>query len=313
MSCTHPLLAVNLRLTPEEEKLGKKKVKILTRIDEVSTIDQVLKRYQKFGDSLMLLPCGKCDACRLKYRREWSIRCEMESKYHKENCFVTLTYDNLHLPPTLIKSHYQKFIKNLRNLGYKVRYFGCGEYGSINHRPHWHLVLFGYFPKDVKYLGKSNSGFPQFTSKELDQCWNNKGFVTISEFAPETAGYVAGYVSKKMKVDDFYDDDVPSFIFMSTKPGIGRAYVEDHLGEIYKYDSLVVSFGSHKFGVPRYFDKVAQDLGLYIDDIKEMRVAASRIGNAYDLRDHNFQFLEDLFDYNAFVYRDKLQKKVRKL
>lgn len=313
MSCTHPLLAVNLRLTPEEEKLGKKKIKVLTRIDDVNSIDQVTERYSKFGDSLMLLPCGKCDACRLKYRKEWAVRCEMEAKYHILNCFVTLTYDNAHYPGKLVKDHYKSFIKAIRNAGYKVRYFGCGEYGSKTHRAHYHFILFGYFPKDAVPFSKSQTGFLQYTSKELDKFWKNQGLVTVSEFAPETAGYVAGYVNKKLTANDYFDEDAPSFICMSTRPGIGRQYIEDNLGKIYKYDSLIVKFGSHRFGVPRYFDKVAQEKGLYIDDIKEMRVASSKIGSAFDMRDHGFEFLEDLFDYNAVIYKDKLNKKKRLL
>ena len=64
--------------------------------------------------------------------------------------FVTLTYDNNHVPisehgfPTLCKRDFQLFMKRLRfNTGVKIKYYVAGEYGSTNHRPHYHAVIFG--------------------------------------------------------------------------------------------------------------------------------------------------------------------------
>ena len=65
---------------------------------------------------------------------------------HSKVCFVTLTYNNDHVPQivdtetgevhlTLCKDHIQKWLKRARrrseyhNLGLRFRYFACGEYG----------------------------------------------------------------------------------------------------------------------------------------------------------------------------------------
>ena len=93
------------------------------------------------------VPCGKCIGCRIAKRKEWSLRMLHELTYHPQSSFVTLTYDDYHLPPccSLKKRHLQLFLKRLRkNLGERrIKYFACGEYGGQTMRPHYHAILFG--------------------------------------------------------------------------------------------------------------------------------------------------------------------------
>ena len=58
------------------------------------------------------VPCGKCLACRITKRREWSLRMFHELHYHKDSSFVTLTYDDCNIPHSgsLIKSDLQKIL-----------------------------------------------------------------------------------------------------------------------------------------------------------------------------------------------------------
>ena len=246
MACSSPLLAVYKGLRED----GKKKVQILTHVDDAGSIEDYRKKYEHFGHELMLLPCGSCPSCLMKRRKEWAVRCEMEAREYKDNCFVTLTYDDEHLPDKLVKKDFQRFIKSLRNEGFTIRYFGCGEYGSKTGRPHYHVILFGFIPSDLKPFIKSDKGIWQFKSELLTKLWN-KGLVTVAEFSPEYAAYTAGYVEKKLGNKD-------CFTLMSTRPGIGRKYIEANLGKVYTYDNLVINYGSHQLGVPRYFDKVAE-------------------------------------------------------
>lgn len=44
------------------------------------------------------LPCGQCIGCRLEKSRQWAVRCMHEARMHKRNTFLTLTYDDDHLP-----------------------------------------------------------------------------------------------------------------------------------------------------------------------------------------------------------------------
>ena len=64
----------------------------------------------------LMLPCGKCIGCRLEYSRQWALRAVSEANLYDDNCFVTLTYDDDHIPPdgNLRKKDLQLFIKRLR-------------------------------------------------------------------------------------------------------------------------------------------------------------------------------------------------------
>ena len=84
----------------------------------------------------------------------WALRCMHEAKLHDRNCFVTLTYDDLHLPPhgSLRYRDIQLFHKKLRRRVGAFRFFLCGEYGEQLGRPHYHACYFGMFPPDAKRL-----------------------------------------------------------------------------------------------------------------------------------------------------------------
>lgn len=109
------------------------------------------------------VPCGKCPMCLRRRATEWTIKLINESKYHKESCFVTLTFDNkilldknskavkeygaqANFPYNVAysKKYFQKFIKRLRKRfsNKKITYYHIGEYGEKTHRAHHHVLLF---------------------------------------------------------------------------------------------------------------------------------------------------------------------------
>ena len=71
---------------------------------------------------------------------------------HEASAFVTLTYSDDQLVrtlgdfPTLCPEHPQAFLKRLRArvAPARFRFYLVGEYGDQTHRPHYHLVLFGF-------------------------------------------------------------------------------------------------------------------------------------------------------------------------
>ena len=139
------------------------------------------------------LPCGKCIGCLLERSRQWAVRCIHEASLHNQNCFLTLTYDDYHLPPggSLCKETFVKFMKRLRKrCGIGIRFFQCGEYGEKLKRPHHHVCLFGYDFPDKYVYGKSKSGHFLYRSSLLEELWPF-GFCTIGELTKETAGYTA--------------------------------------------------------------------------------------------------------------------------
>ena len=45
-----------------------------------------------------LVPCGHCPACEARRKSDLQLRIQIEAKKHKHNWFITLTYDDEHLP-----------------------------------------------------------------------------------------------------------------------------------------------------------------------------------------------------------------------
>lgn len=208
------------------------------------------------------LPCGQCVGCRLERSRQWAIRCVHEASLHKRNCFITLTYDDKHVPSdySLKYKHFQLFMRYLRRKVGAVRFYMCGEYGELNSRPHFHACLFGYdFPDKVVY------NKTLFTSPLLDSIWG-KGMATIGEVNFETAAYCARYIMKKVNgdlaeshyrvIDDATGEVInrePEFCHMSLKPGIGRGWLDKFASDVYPH-GLVVS-NSVEVRPPSYYDK----------------------------------------------------------
>nr|DAK00873.1 MAG TPA: Replication associated protein [Microviridae sp.] len=166
------------------------------------------------------IPCGQCLDCRIAHSKEWAVRCMLESKYHDNNWFVTLTYDEYNLPrkeficpenglymqiPYLVKSDVQKFLKRLRKRLYgsskgELRYFLCGEYGDTTYRPHFHLILYGLSLKDLVLYKSSGFGAKMifyYNSKLLSDIWG-KGFVVVAAVNQQSCAYTARYALKKV-------------------------------------------------------------------------------------------------------------------
>lgn len=106
------------------------------------------------------VPCGRCYACLENKRTDWRIRLTEELKGSKSAIFVTLTYSDSSLEytdiitrnkitytkeythPIVHKRTIQNYIKRLRKLGLKFRYYAVGEYGTKSKRPHYHIIFF---------------------------------------------------------------------------------------------------------------------------------------------------------------------------
>ena len=196
---------------------------------------------EKTGSPLryQLVACHYCFACQLNYSAEWASRILWECKQSPHNYFVTLTYDEEHLPlPEKMeytdedgkKTIYEndgtwsgclqpkdvdKFINSLRKYFERkghtgIKYFYCGEYGnqqrnSMGYRPHYHMILMNC-PLDItkfkpKDLDKNHKY--HWESEELNHFWN-KGFVDVGEVEFNSAAYVSRYCMKKLLLRDNY-------------------------------------------------------------------------------------------------------------
>lgn len=231
----------------------------------------------------LLLPCAQCIGCRLERSRQWAVRCLHEAQMHKWSSFVTLTYDDEHVPVdmSLRYSDFQLFMrrvrKHFRSERQRIRFYMCGEYGETTSRPHFHACLFGAFFPDRVLFKRMDSGSNLYTSVILDSLWSN-GFCSVGDVTFESAAYVARYIMKKVTgdaADQHYrcvDSDgvvywrEPEFNSMSLKPGIGAEWFKKFHCEVYPRDYVVVN--GLKVRPPKYYDKLAADFDAYMmDDI----------------------------------------------
>lgn len=257
------------------------------------------------------IPCGQCIGCRLQYSREWANRLMMELQYHKDAYFITLTYDDLHVPRTwysdpdtgeafqaltLVKKHVQDWMKRLRKRfpDAKIRYYLAGEYGDQTQRPHYHAIVYGLHLDDLVVYKRSPLGHVYYNSDSLQKTWSiyhppkdgedewyePLGYAVVAAVSWESCAYTARYVMKKMKGDDaqFYTDHnlQPPFTLMSRKPGIAAQYFADH-PDIYDFEfiHLPTQNGGLKFKPPRYFDKLF-DLEHH-DELEEIKAIRKRM------------------------------------
>jgi len=255
------------------------------------------------------LPCQQCSGCRLERSRQWAIRCMHEAKLHLQNTFITLTYDDEHLPDlsSLEHSHFQEFMKCLRErLRYAqkkqgltkaqrkangVRYYMCGEYGETFGRPHFHACLFNYDFPDKKPW-KKIKGNQLYTSSLLQSLWPH-GFSSIGSLTFESAAYVARYIMKKRTgasaaehyeiLDAYgeYHQRKPEYTKMSLKPGIAKNWLLKNLTDVYPSDSVILRGNEVK--PPKYYDKIFEIL--YPSDMEEIKF--NRLTSAKKYADNN--------------------------
>lgn len=238
--------------------------------------------------------CGKCFLCQIRKRKDMSVRLAKEASMYDKCCFITLTYDEKHVPVTdgfpiddedkffdrgfdksanvrrtLLPIDVQLFIKRLRrHLEYvpkksklrsgrdhveRIRYFAVGEYGSRTNRPHYHLLIFGWYPSDIVSLdGKIN------TSGQIAKLWKY-GFHHVDQVNTGVAKYCARYVTKKFSRDPAKENTVfPEFVLSSKgrgEGGIGAPWFDKYGEHSCRCGYVCVPGKKHisKCAVPRYF------------------------------------------------------------
>lgn len=209
--------------------------------------------------SPMEIPCNNCMGCRLERSRQWAVRMMHEAKMHPSNAFITLTYDDQHVPQnySLDLRHWQLFMKRLRkSLPQKLRFFACGEYGDQLGRPHYHAIIFNHDFNDKTHFSTINKQ-KLYTSIQLTNLWQ-QGHCTTGTVSFESAGYVARYCTKKINgalapdhyyrfspVDGKTYNVKPEFAVMSRRPGIGSTWLDAYKTDVFPSGFIIVN------GVPQ--------------------------------------------------------------
>lgn len=206
--------------------------------------------WEQYPEGLQV-PCGKCLACRIAKRTEWSVRMLHELEFHEDAIFLTLTYDDENIPEyqSLKKTDLQKFYKRLRkNISpRKIRHFSCGEYGDQTDRPHYHAIIFGM---------SLNNADKQSVIDSWDKCdWSpiriKKSF-GLAE--PDSINYVAQYIDKKLSGDlakQEYTKKNREPVFRLLSLGIGREYVDYYKDKL--SENPFITIRGEKRSLPRYY------------------------------------------------------------
>lgn len=248
---------------------------------------------------MQTVPCGHCLGCRAEQGRQWAVRITHEAQMHESSWFVTLTYDDEHIPDnySLHPPHLRKFFKDMR----KGRppgtfsYYACGEYGELTQRPHYHAVLFGPHLLDrVPHPDPTRHNV--WISPTLEAVWPY-GHSEIGTVTMASASYVAGYVRKKVRPDgnerltiDASTGEIlqPEFARMSRRPAIGKRWIEKYWPDVYPRDYVVVDGIEAK--PPRYYDK-------FMDEHHPHIMA--------EVREKRYEEMEDLDKYTLAAKEKK--------
>jgi len=217
----------------------------------------------------LLIPCGHCDACAYNRSRDLANRCMCEAQCCSEGCFLTLTYDDAHLPSgrNLSRRDVVLFLKRFRKaLDYdfdkKIRVVYCGEYGSLRGRPHYHMLVYGWQPSDGQ-LGvahPSGDSFSRFVyeCQYIQNLWKN-GFISVCPLNEKTVSYLCRYTIKKQEFRDYgrkrTDGRYPEFIQVPTQVGIGKDWFMRYWKDVYPHD-VFISLTGKRCSPPKYFDKL---------------------------------------------------------
>ncbi len=183
----------------------------------------------------------------------------------EKSSFVTLTYDDEHLPEKgeLQPKDWTLFAKKVRNHLGPFKFFHCGEYGE-ELRPHIHACMFGHSFLGDKQLWKTKNGNPLYLSETLQRLWG-KGFTTVGALTFDSAAYVARYIMKKntgekgksnhTTVDPNTGEchEVMSpYATMSRNPGLGKKWYDKYKEEVWAEDCVVIN--GKKMRPPKYYD-----------------------------------------------------------
>lgn len=257
--------------------------------------------------SQMPVPCGECPQCRKRHINSWSFRLYQQLKASREAHFLTLTYDDKHIPfspgllPSLDKTHMQLFIKRLRKAHPKenrLKYYGVGEYGNQSARPHYHILL---FDGDIH---------------KIDPAWQ-MGNIHYGQVSGASIAYTLKYVTKtKLQrlgawiYGDADDDRQPPKSLMSK--GIGKNYLTKDMVNWHKKDVLNRAYcnieGGKKISMPRYYkDKIYEwwERNMIAEQVVKQMDALTKLHQD----DDNF-FINQDAGYKAAFY--KMQKTATK-
>lgn len=201
-------------------------------------------------------------------------------------------YHNRHDVAVVSKDDCIHFIRSLRNdlrdNGYKFKYFLASEYGSQRQRPHYHALIFVY------------DGTLEYWVKFITEHWQY-GMCDITLANDAAAVNYTNKYMRKASVTPF--GAIKPFRLMSN--GIGRRWLDKygyHLQALGPNDCFATFPDGSKTSIPRYFRSklFPNQSGLYndmkvkkqnLEDYKENKALAVQLGMSEDDFDMQYRTL----------------------
>lgn len=257
------------------------------------------------------VPCGKCYACLANNRAQWIFRLLCEFYANKLALFVTLTYDEKHLPystqvgedtiffsidgrypgkdvngyvPSVCKRDVQLFIKRLRKSiePEKCRYFVTAEYGTKTKRPHYHMLLFLQTYEREKYYNAVENAWPF-------------GHVDFGDCEPASIAYCTKYCLK--------DTQTPigaskPFRLMSSKPSLGDIGYQQYIEHASDINFHRTSFKNYRAATPRLW----RDKFMNAKDEEEKNILqAERMQRLGEVEYKKYELWKKLHPHSTFT------------
>lgn len=260
----------------------------------------------------LYVPCGKCYNCRLQKRQAWCFRMQQELQSRPVAFFVTLTYDEEHVPTkvydrkhlasyhtdnfqTLSKDDASAFIetmqRELRCRFYQpknqpkidkhgktrnaalVRYYLIGEYGDKVH------IISGTNRPHYHAILYFPKGCSVDTAKDVVNSSWSAGLVDIAPVTFADINYVAKHQFKESKGNDYQRKHAPIFAKMSrSNGGLGTDYLRfvarRHPS---RTSQLYVLLNGYRLALPQFYRKK-----LFPDKMTDAEMNEFRVKNFDD-------------------------------
>lgn len=220
------------------------------------------------------VPCRKCLPCLQSYVRQISFAAQAELltcyKRGQGATFVTLTYDDDHLPEngSLSKRELQLFNKSIRSkldykkINLKYKYILCGEYGDKFGRAHYHGVFLGLDDLLFRTLAKD--------------VWI-KGLTDIQPLKGGGIRYVLKYALKRLNHPFGIDFLEPPFLLRSVK--MGYDWIAENIKSITDNNFQYYAMGQ-LYPLPKYYRDMLDKYKNYdtLSSVKRLADEADRRG-----------------------------------
>ena len=244
------------------------------------------------------VPCGRCEDCFRARRRDWRIRLikEYELGSHFNCLFVTLNFDNEHLPEgydvaPLLRKWRDRVRKTWPKKKRRMRYWFCTELGPEHGRLHLHGLVFNWPGTYNDFRDKWSYGFAWVEPAK-----------TVG-----AAIYCCKYCVKDFSPNVNIDPDFIPRVYCSA--GIGRAYLCVDSFRYHSQNGGIYTMHTPQGPVPlpRYYrDRIFSRWEIVSKRMAEYLKAyeARGVGAHFKRGSLNFWDAESYYSYLARLFKD---------